>query len=355
MVKTIKPTNNNLKILGRTKILNDILYIDYSCSGIEFEFTGSKLNVTLCSNSTNYEDYFKAYAAVFINDSQVPSKRFVVDFNEKSYTLFEAEKPEKVKIKLLKMSESAFAKLGIKELTIYDFQEIKRTANNSRKIEFIGDSITCGYGNEGKLDVDVFKTSQENPWLAYASKTARILNADYNLVSWSGIGIISSYTEEEIPNDELLMPKLYKYTDMDLDKIHGIPESDYEIWDNSKFVPDLIVINLGTNDSSYTKNIKERVECFEKGYLKFLGQVRQANPFSTILCILGVMGDDLYPSVEKCVSCFSQEFHDNNIYSMHLTPQDEADGIGTDSHPSLLTHEKLSVKLSEKIKEIMKW
>lgn len=355
MVKTIKPTNNNVKLLGMTKILDDILYIDYSCSGIEFEFIGSKLDVTLCSNSSNYEEGFKAYAAVFINNSEAPSKRFVVDSNEKAYTLFEDEKPEKVKIKILKMSESAFAKLGIKEIKIYDFQEIKKTKSNSKKIEFIGDSITCGYGNEGKLDVDVFKTGQENPWLAYASKTARILNADYNLVSWSGIGIISSYTEEEVPNAELLMPKLYKYTDMDLDKINGIPESDYEIWDNSKFIPDLIVLNLGTNDSSYTKNIKERVEYFEKGYLKFLGQVRQANPSSTILCILGVMGDDLYPSVEKCVSCFSQEFHDNNIYSMHLTPQDEADGIGTDSHPSLITHEKLSIKLSKKIKEIMKW
>lgn len=355
MVKTIKPTNENVKILGRTKTLDDILYINYSCSGIEFEFTGSKLDVTLYSNCGNYENDFKAHAAVFINDSEVPSKRFVIDSVEKSYTLYESEKPENVKIKLLKMSEAAFAKLGIKELTIYDFQDIKKTKDNPRKIEFIGDSITCGYGNEGKLDIDVFKTSQENPWLAYASKTARKLNADYNLVSWSGIGIISSYTEEEVPNDELLMPKLYKYTDMDLDKIHGIPQSDYEVWDNSRFVPDLIVINLGTNDSSYTKNIKERVDCFENGYLKFLSQVRQANPSSTILCILGVMGDDLYPSVEKCVSCFSQEFHDDNIYSIHLTPQDEADGIGTDSHPSLPTHDKLSIKLAEKIKEIMKW
>ncbi|HCW52313.1 MAG TPA: GDSL family lipase [Clostridium sp.] len=253
------------------------------------------------------------------------------------------------------MSESAFAKLGIKSIQIYDFKEIKKVENSKRRIEFIGDSITCGYGNEGKLDVDQFNTTQENPWMAYASKTARKLAADYNLVSWSGIGIISSYTEENVPNDELLMPKLYKYTDMDLDKILGIPETQYNIWDNSKFIPDLIVINLGTNDFSYTKDINERINYFEKGYLNFLRQVRQANPSSTILCILGVMGDNLYPSVEKCVSCFSNEFHDNNIFSMHLTPQNEADSIGTDSHPSLITHDKLSIALSDKIKEIMNW
>ena len=355
MVKTFKPTKNNFKILGRTKTVDNILYIDYSCSGIEFEFTGSRLDVTLCSNCDDYEEVLKAYVAVFINDSEIPHKRFVLNDKEKTYTLFQSKAIETVKVKFLKMSEAAFAKVGIKDIIIYDFKELKKIENKKRKIEFIGDSITCGYGNEGKLDVDEFNTAQENPWLAYASKTARKLNADYNLVSWSGIGIISSYTEGDVPNDELLMPKLYKYTDMDLDKTSDISESNYDIWDNSVFIPDLIVINLGTNDFSYTKDINERIEYFKNGYFNFLKQVRQSNPSSTILCILGVMGDDLYPSIEKCVSYFSNEFHDNNIFSMHLTPQDEADGIGTDSHPSIITHDKLSVKLSEKIKEIMGW
>ncbi|MBE6062220.1 MAG: GDSL family lipase [Clostridium butyricum] len=355
MVKIFKPTADNFKILGRTKTINDILYINYSCSGIEFEFTGSKLDITLCSNCDDYEDNLKACVAIFINNNETPHKRFIINNKEKTYTLFESNTIKTIKVKFIKMSEAAFAKIGIKYIKIYDFKDLKKAKYSQRKIEFIGDSITCGYGNEGKLDVDEFNTAQENPWMAYAAKTSRKLNADYNLVSWSGIGIISSYTEENVPNDNLLMPKLYKYTDMDLDKICGKSELDYEIWNNSLFIPNLIIINLGTNDFSYVKNIKERIEYFEKGYLKFLKQIRQTNPCSTILCILGVMGDDLYPSVEKCVSCFSKEFHDNNIYSMHLTPQNEADGIGTDSHPSLITHNKLSVKLSEKIKEIMNW
>ena len=355
MVKTFKPTEDNFKILGRTETIDNILYINYSCSGIEFEFTGSRLDMTLCSNCNSYEDIHKACVAVLINDLEVPHKRFVLNSKEDRYTLFESEKIQKVKVKFIKMSEAAFAKVGIKNIHIYDFKELKKAEYSKRKIEFIGDSITCGYGNEGKLNVDGFNTAQENPWLNYASKTARNLNSDYNLVSWSGIGIISSYTEEDEANTELLMPELYKYTDMDLDKTLGKTKNQFELWDNSKFVPNLIVINLGTNDFSFTKDIKERIKCFEKGYFKFLKQVREANPSSTILCILGVMGDDLYPAVKKCVTCISREFHDNNIYSMHLNPQSESDGIGTDSHPSLVTHEKLSIMLTKKIKEIMNW
>lgn len=44
MVKTFKPTEDNFKILGRTETIDDILYINYSCSGIEFEFTVSRLD-----------------------------------------------------------------------------------------------------------------------------------------------------------------------------------------------------------------------------------------------------------------------------------------------------------------------
>jgi hypothetical protein len=78
------------------------------------------------------------------------------------------------------------------------------------------------------------------------------LRAEYQMVCWSGIGIISNYTEQDTPNEEWLMPVLYPYTDKACDLAIG---NDPELWDFSRFVPDCIVINLGTNDNSYTKGI----------------------------------------------------------------------------------------------------
>ena len=83
------------------------------------------------------------------------------------------------------------------------------------------------------MNKDVFNTTQENPWEAYAAKTARHFNADFNCVSWSGIGVISSWTEEDVPNTEWLMPMLYKYTDAALDNDLG--KTEFEIWDNNTF------------------------------------------------------------------------------------------------------------------------
>lgn len=354
MKMQFKASEDNVRILGRTKVVDGIRYIDYSCSGIEFEFVGTSVSAVLCTNRSKWDENHMAWAAVFVDDEAEPSKRFSLDEEEGIYTLYENSVSRKVKIRLMKMSESAFAKLGIKEIIIEGEGEIVPTNSKERRIEFIGDSITCGYGIEGIFNVDIFKTSQENPWEAYAAKSARHFDADFNCVSWSGIGIISSYTEEDVPNtQEGLMPELYKYTDEGLDKTLGAAQ--LEIWDNHKFEPHLIVINLGTNDTSYTKGIEERQKNFEEEYYNFLKQVRDCNPNSQIICTLGVMKQELCPVVESAVQRFKTSTGDEKIHTLMFEAQQESDGIGTDEHPSLKTQDKMSKKLIGKIEKVMGW
>lgn len=353
MSKNFRINEENVRILGRTKEVNNIRYINYSCSGIEFEFVGTSVSVVLCTDNSKWEDIFKAWVAVFIDDEETPSKRILLDSDEDIYKVYESETSRKVKIRLMKMSEAAFSKVGIKEIIIEGEGEIVPTKSKERRIEFIGDSITCGYGIEGIFEKDVFNTTQENPWEAYAAKTARYFNADFNCVSWSGIGVVSSWTEVDEPNTEWLMPMLYNYTDAALDNDFG--KEEFEAWNNSLFEPDLIVVNLGTNDTSYTKNIKERIDEFTNGYYDFLKEIRRSNPNSEIICTLGVMGQELCPAVENAVNQFKGATDDMKIYTHFFEIQLESDGIGADWHPSLRTHQKMSKTLINKIKEVMKW
>lgn len=349
-----KANEDNVRLLGRTKLVDDVRYINYTCSGIEFEFTGTSASVVLCSNRSKWDEQFKAWVAVFIDDECVPSKRFALESDEAVYKIYETSTPRKVKIRLMKMSEAAFAKTAIKEIIIEGASEITPTTGKKHRIEFIGDSITCGYGDEGVLDVDIFNTTQENPWEAYAAKTARHFNADFNCVSWSGIGIISGWTDSGDANTDWLMPMLYKYTDAAMDNDAG--KKEFEVWDNSKFEPHLIVINLGTNDTSYTKvNEEERVPEFVEGYYKFLEQVRLNNPKSEIICALGAMGQELCPAIETAVNRFKKDKDDSRVHTLVFDVQSESDGMGTDSHPSLKTQEKMSKQLIAKVQEIMGW
>ena len=340
-------TKNNVKLLGRTWSKDDVCYLGYSCTGIEFEMTGTKAEALLWSDGKAWDNNLKAWMAVFINDETTPSKRFCLNEEEGRYLLYEGEKEEKVKIKLIKYSEAAFAKVGIIGLEI-EGGKPNPTPDKALKIEFIGDSITCGYGNEGILGKDVFTTAQENPYLAYASQTARELDADYHLVSWSGIGILSSYTEENEPNRrEQLMPKLYPYTNRALGEMMG----EMELWDFSRFEPDYVVINLGTNDFSYAKDIEARQMAFEAVYYNFLLMVRMYRPKAHIICTLGPMELGLFPMVEAAVKSFIQNEKDNHIEAFSFAKHTEADGIGTDSHPSLVTHQKMKTALVQKIQE----
>lgn len=341
-----------VNVLGRTLVYDGVRYLGYSCSAVEFIFEGTKAEAVLWTDSLSLEPANAACVAVFINDEEKPSRRFALDQEEKAYLLYENTEVRKTRIRLVKYSEVAFGKVGIKSIIIDGSNAPKPTVKRQRKLEFIGDSITCGYGNEGVLDVDEFKTVQENPWEAYAATAARALDADYHLISWSGIGVISNYTEEEVPDDSWLMPAMYQFTDKATDlALHKQPP---QLWDPGKYIPDCIIINLGTNDASYTKNISDRVETFGKEYNKFVRNVRALNPNSKILCSLGIMGQDLCPEIERQVNLLTSEGFDH-IYFMAFDMQEEQDGFGTCWHPTKITHAKAAMKLESRLREIMDW
>ena len=95
-----------------------------------------------------------------------------------------------------------------------------------------------------------------------------------------------------------------------------------EEWDFSKFPNDVAVINLVTNDGAYAAESKH--DEYIQEYANFLGLIRENNPNSYIICTLGMMGDSLFPLIEKVISLFG----DNKVFSLLLPNQKVEDGIG---------------------------
>ena len=344
----------NVKISGRTTKVGDTLYLGYSGAYVEFEATTARVQVTFCTDREVMEEIYRGWVAVHIDGAKEPSMRFELTQPEQTVTIFEEAAARKVKIRIVKMSEAAFGIVGIKDLFVECDTPVIPTPAKDRRIEFIGDSITCGYGNEGINGKDVFCTAQENPEDAYAILTADKLDADYHLVSWSGIGIITNWVPEtaEEPLEEILMPDLYQYRDLRLAEKLGLPK---EKWDFGEYVPDLVVIFIGTNDDSYVRNKADRKENFGRRYYKFLEQVHESNPDSAILCILGTMGQNLCEEEAERVETFRKAYPAVRIEAIEMPQQLEEDGIGSDGHPSKITHRKAAELLSSKIREFMGW
>lgn len=351
-MNTIIPTRDNVKPLGRALPREDSLWLCFSGTGAEFTATCTRLSVTMKADSSYADPSSRTRLAMEVNGQRLVDD--MLDAAEKTYDLWQSDAPETITVRIIKLSETAMSTCGVKAI-ITDAASIQPTAKKAHSIEFIGDSITCGYGADDQVAEHSFATSTENVTAAYAYKTAQALDADYSMVSISGYGIISGYTATEgVKSAGQLIPTYYEKLGFSYGAYEGQTPADVA-WDFSAYTPELIVINLGTNDDSYTGANPERQEDYRASYTQFLKVVRRNNPQATILCTLGIMGDRLYPQVKNAVNAYTAETGDSNIACLKFDVQNPADGYAADWHPSQLTHDKAADKLVQRIQQLMGW
>lgn len=349
---TFPADESHVRLGGRTFWEKGVQYIDYTCTFAEFEFEGTYAEAEIISDLCPSEEIFRGWLAVFVNG--VMTDRFKADKKRGTYVLYKSDAPKRVKIRLMKISEAAFAKIGIEHFGIEGTLLPPPVPEHDRRIEFFGDSITCGYGVEGVWNKDTFSTATENPLKGYAYKTATKCDAEYQYVSWSGMGVISCFVEEnaEKPLDNWLMKDIYPYNDSGLENTLGREgHENHTPWDFGRYRPQIVVFNDGTNDRSWAKDIPERRRDFEEGYYGILEMIREKNPQAYIVCTYGIMGNELEEEEKRQVERFKRE-HDERICYVPLPVQQEADGIGADWHPSEVSHEKVSDILAGKLNEI---
>lgn len=216
-----------------------------------------------------------------------------------------------------------------------------------RTVEFIGNSITCGYGDESINCNDPFTYETENHYIGYAQQTCRNLNAIAHVVARSGIGVYRSYGGPKTGTPENVMTTEYEYTNL---------YDRSERWDFSRYQPQVVCINLGTNDLS-TNNYD--VKLLKQAYKKFLQQVRQHNPKAKIVYLCGSMlnGKELEIAKQTLneVVNEAQKEGDKEVYRFDFTPQNGDIGYGADWHPSVWQHQKMAGELTAFLRSLMHW
>ncbi len=347
---------------GRFLDHEGVRYFDYSASGFCFVMNGKKAEAVILSDPDSWEEANKGVLGIFVTEGsdtsigaipEEPSQRVTLNERENHIVLFDSPVEKTVTIRVMKFSECAFGYAGLKSLEIdgdlLSSPEASAYDGNQLKLEFIGDSITCGYGIEGIWEKDTFTTAQERPDKAYAFLTAKALGAQVQLCSWSGIGLISNYVDPEtimLPDTHWLMQANWPYTDKSLALRLGI---EPEVWDGSKYQPDIVVIHLGTNDISWVRGMEERRLEYTAQLRHLIEAVHRRSPKAKICCCLGIMGEALNESVKEAVELFKKDFPAVTAKAVLFTQQLESDGIGADWHPSAVTHKKAAEILVNEI------
>jgi lysophospholipase L1-like esterase len=227
----------------------------------------------------------------------------------------------------------------------------------SRKIEFIGNSITCGYGNEGLKKEEHFDYATENHYYSYASITARNLDAQHWVVARSGIGAYRNYNGPKTGNPESNMLAQYEHIGYAL-KPELRKEATFlsEKWDFNRYQPDVVCINLGTNDLS-TSNYD--VKLLKQNYHKLLKTVRQHNPNAKIVFLTGTMlynkEMELQRQILNEVAAEAKKAGDKGIYRFDMAPISGDEWYGNDWHPNVYMDEKMAGELTAYLRSLMNW
>ena len=302
----------------------------WPASAVTLRFRATGLNVRLNdSNSDEYE---------VVVDGQ-PSAVLVTKSGTHLYGVFRATAPAPHTVTLVKRTEAFF---GTTQFLGFQVARGGRLLppppRPARRLEVIGDSISCGYGNEAKDQHERFTAATENAYLSYGAVAARLVGAEYACLAWSGRAMWPKNT----------MGEIYDLT---------LPLDPGSRWDFGQWTPDAVVINLSTND--WAGGTPDRAGWIA-GYEAFLARVRQHYPRAAIYCATSPMmaGSPGAAAKSYLTQIVSDEnaAGDKNVRLLVFETQDGGrNGFGADWHPSVKTDALMADKLAATLRPDLGW
>jgi hypothetical protein len=335
---TIYSNDPLIEYTGRIDFSNPLAPV-FSYSGVSIRacFTGSSISVML--NDEGNQNFY--YAIV----DGVITSRIQTSAGLKTYFIAEEMKDTIHEVEIFRLTELTFGKTQFCGFIIdRGNSAVEITNKRTRLIEFIGNSITCGYGNEG-LNGGSFGPTTENHYLTYAAITSRSFRARHLSECRSGIGIYRNY-DGPVTGSTDVMPT--NYTRIFL----------YDENPKYKFAekPDLICIDLGTNDFSTSKGDSAR---YVSNYIRFVDSLHVWNKQADILCLIGPMmsGNDLIRIKRylKFVVDSTNKKGNGKASFFEMSQQTGDLGIGIDYHPTVAQHIRNGIELTNYISKLKGW
>ncbi|AJP73993.1 SGNH/GDSL hydrolase family protein [Sphingomonas hengshuiensis] len=193
-----------------------------------------------------FEGRFRGSDVTVEVESENDSFRLLIDGTERAtlrggavrFTVRDLPAAEHV-VRLEKLTESQSGKARFRGFFTRTGQPV-RVRPRARQIEVIGDSHSVGYGDLSPTracnGAQVHDTTDTQA--AFGPLLAKRLDADYRVIAYSGYGVVRNYAGRK-PGENL--PFLYP---------RAIPADAAPAAVDPAWRPQLIVINLGTNDFS---------------------------------------------------------------------------------------------------------
>ena len=333
----VPPDHPNLRYSGRFDRSNPKEALcAWSASAVTVRFHGTAVNVRLGTGANRFEAVVDGAPVKILAASGGNAKTL--------YALAAGLPAGDHEATVFKCTEA-----GVGSATFAGFQlgagaAVLPAAPVKRKIEVVGDSISCGYGNEAASKDENFSPATENAWWTYGAIAARAVGADYECIAWSG--------RKMYPDNTL--PEIFDRT---------LPVDPASRWPGDKEKPDVILVNLCTNDFRFPQPPDHGG--WVKAYREFVALLRRDAPQATIYCALGSMMSDGYPAGRPSLTTAREwiqevvkgcnDAGDAKVRFLEFDKQQAANGLGANYHPSVRTHQLMAEKFVAAMRADLHW
>ncbi len=343
MIYTIEEIENK-KIWGRCGLSDGNLVLFWTESGVEFNVKAGFMEVEI---DAAYQ-MFELWLDVFIDDERV--MRFPLREGKHKYQVLRGfDKTKETRVRIVRNTQSMpDDKVSLIKICSVDTDaEFLPVKDRAYRFEFIGDSITSGEGGAA-LTREEWIPTVFDPAVGYAAKTAKILDAEYSIVSQSGWGLYASWDG----NIQGAIPVVYPFVCGSQKSEEAIRAGAGESWDYDSHRNDAVIINLGTNDSGAMKLDKwardEFIKLFHDCGKAFLNEVRKENKDAVIVWAYGMLGNEIQSDIMDVVNEYNEENGDNVHFL--LLPDCNDGHVGARMHPDPDGHKLAADTLSEFLK-----
>lgn len=328
------PEDLGVHLVGRYDGCADAgVNMSWSGTGFVARFSGTGLSFTQSGSSVQY--------TIVVDGAVQPNLE--TEQGEHSYQATSGLSSGEHLVEVYRRGEASFGTTTLLSVDVAGGELLAPPQSAERHIEIYGDSITCGYGNEGESASCPFSADTENHYLSYGAILAREFDADLSTVAWSGKGVVINYGGDT----STTLPEMSERAN---------PNSDTSVWDYSLAPePDVVVINLSTNDFS-TDNDPSAEE-FLNGYVALLHSIRARYPDAFMLCTVGPLlsGTDLDQArtgISDAVKML-RDAGDQHVLAYEMQAGNPSPGC--DWHPSLAAHESMAAELGAVVASELGW
>ncbi|MBQ6363661.1 MAG: hypothetical protein IJI62_06600 [Lachnospiraceae bacterium] len=350
-----------LRILGRNDGLRDPLNVYWHGGGVEMNIRASELWLDV---RVDY-DYMEPWLVVFIDGA--PIQRRMLTKEDRRIPIFRGMEPGVLRrVQIIRDTQPMpFDPKIMLQFTGLEtdgtFEELPAPA---LRLEFCGDSITCGEGLAGFGDDNEWRAAYLCNIGAYTLETARLLSGECRMVSLGGWGSLMSYDGLKKHAIPLYYEKVCGMYGIDIVTTAAMAGAmgmnaagSFQAYDFSSWPADVVIVNLGTNDSSGIANTlpaEEQaagLEAFTESAVQFLTMIRRCNPGAYMIWAYGMLGDPLRPQLTEAIRRYQEQTGDTRAEYLPL-PNTEPGEFGCRLHPGLPSHKKAAQAIAARIREL---